>query len=271
MCIFSLPNDYNFDNNPKRFIEAEARYAQSDVTDGFLNVYGTGDGGGGPSRMDIEMGRRLHNTEGCPRVMFAYAEDYFNVLRAVPRDTLPKWSGEMYLELHRGTYTSQGRMKQDNRNCERAMSALEFLCTLTHGVPKPVLDRLWKQILLHQFHDILPGSSIGEVYDDAKRALSSCQQEIGKLTRETLTKHFGTGNTPYILNTLGWERTAVVELSCDVFADSAAMVSSQEQSFLLTDDGAVLPVEREENILRVLVTAPAMGVDSITNQGSRRG
>ncbi|MCG2760617.1 MAG: alpha-mannosidase, partial [Candidatus Delongbacteria bacterium] len=166
---FLPTNDYNFSNMPARMIESEKRYAQSDVSDEFLNLYGIGDGGGGPSRIHIELGKRQENLEGVPKFKFSFARDFFEKIAKIPKKDLPEWSGELYLELHRGTFTTQALMKKYNRDMEIALHDLEFLGILIKDYPKDEIDMIWKDTLLNQFHDILPGSSINRVYKDAHK------------------------------------------------------------------------------------------------------
>ena len=164
---FLPTNDYNLSNLPSKLIESEERYAQSDVSDEFLNLYGIGDGGGGPSPVHIELGLRQQDLEGAPKFKFSKAQDFFDKIAKIPKADLPKWTGELYLELHRGTYTTQSLMKKYNRDLEIALRDLEFLGTWIKKYPQAEVERIWKDTLLDQFHDILPGSSINWVYKDA--------------------------------------------------------------------------------------------------------
>ena len=166
-------NDYNFSNNPSAFQATESRFAQAELADGFLNLYGIGDGGGGPTRNHIEYGLRLGNLEGCSKFKFAKAEDFLSYYDTLDPALLPKVYGELYLEFHRGTYTTQARMKKQNYLCENKLRTAETLLalgavpSLKEGDADTLLKRIWEDTLLLQFHDILPGSSIGPVYKDA--------------------------------------------------------------------------------------------------------
>ncbi len=137
-----------------------------------LFSFGWGDGGGGPSERMLENYARLKTFPALPRLRMTRVEDFFATL---PEEGLPEWVGELYLELHRGTLTSQGEIKALNRAAEHRLLEAEAFATIAdlHGVPYPreELERLWKRLLLNQFHDILPGSSIKEVYEDAHRQL----------------------------------------------------------------------------------------------------
>ncbi|HKJ86370.1 MAG TPA: alpha-mannosidase, partial [Spirochaetia bacterium] len=124
---FLPTNTYNAANVPGEMIEAEKRFAQADVSGDWLNLYGIGDGGGGPSRRHIEYALRSQKTEGLPRLKLAPADEFLKRVAKIPADRLPLWRGELYLELHRGTYTTQGRIKHLNRRLELTLRDAEFL------------------------------------------------------------------------------------------------------------------------------------------------
>ncbi|MCX7706554.1 MAG: alpha-mannosidase, partial [Anaerolineae bacterium] len=133
-------------------------------------VFGLGDGGGGPTLAMLEQLARMKDVDGLPRVEMRSPAEFFARCEADIREPTV-WSGELYLELHRGTYTTQARVKRANRQCELLLRDVEFLsavATCLKGLPYPgaELERLWKLVLLNQFHDIIPGSSIAEVYRD---------------------------------------------------------------------------------------------------------
>lgn len=165
-------NDYNFSNNPSAFIATENRFAQAELADAFLNLYGIGDGGGGPTRNHIEYGIRQQNLEGTSRFRFSTATEFLKHYAQIDAALLPKMYGELYLEFHRGTYTTQAKMKLDNHTSEILLSQAEAVSTVCgllnkdHAYPQQ-LRPIWQNTMLMQFHDILPGSSIGMVYEDA--------------------------------------------------------------------------------------------------------
>ena len=151
-------------------IGAWDRYQNKDLNNEVLICYGFGDGGGGPTRQMLECSSRLEKgIAGIPKVVQESPVEYFERLdeRVRNHKRLPVWEGELYFEYHRGTLTSMGRNKKGNRKSELAMMDLELLSVLAQekGVsyPKDELDRMWKIVLLNQFHDILPGSAIHEV------------------------------------------------------------------------------------------------------------
>jgi alpha-mannosidase len=132
-------------------------------------VYGWGDGGGGPTREMLETIRRAHDLQGLPRTRQATPAEFFAALESEPYER-PVVVGELYFEYHRGTYTSQAFTKKANRRGEQSLHDAELLAVARgDAYPHGELERLWKLLLLQQFHDILPGSSIGLVYEDARR------------------------------------------------------------------------------------------------------
>jgi alpha-mannosidase len=147
-----------------------------------LFSFGWGDGGGGPSERMLESYARLREFPAMPRLRMARVNDFF---ADIPEDGLPRWVGELYLELHRGTLTTQAKVKRLNREGEHRLLEAEAFATLAarRGAeyPSEELERLWKTLLLNQFHDILPGSSISEVYEDTHRELGETVASAGAL------------------------------------------------------------------------------------------
>ena len=151
-------------------------YQQKAINNELLDLFGYGDGGGGPTRTMLETGRRLESAAGVPKSTFGKSEPFFDRLHNRVKDNplTPQWVGELYLENHRGTYTSQGRIKRGNRVGETLLRGAELFGTLaaiTTGADynKAELDSAWEKILLNQFHDILPGTCVPEAIADAMR------------------------------------------------------------------------------------------------------
>ncbi|GAA1340014.1 glycoside hydrolase family 38 C-terminal domain-containing protein [Streptomyces sanglieri] len=147
-----------------------------------LVPFGWGDGGGGPTREMLARAERLADLEGSPRVTIETPSDFFAAAEA-EYERPPVWLGELYLELHRGTYTSQARTKQGNRRSEHLLREAELwaaTAAVRAGFPYPQeeLDRIWKSVLLHQFHDILPGSSIAWVHREAEATYARIAEEL---------------------------------------------------------------------------------------------
>ena len=191
---------YNGYINPSQMKGAWARYSQKYLNEEVLCSFGFGDGGGGPTKDMLENQRRLaKGLPGMPRTKMSTAKEFFHVLdkHVTDKKYLPTWVGELYLEYHRGTYTSMARNKKFNRKAEFAYQNEEMYATLdaqTAGgaYPEKELHEGWEVILRNQFHDILPGSSIKEVYDDSKAEYEGIFAENKALTDATLA-HIAAG------------------------------------------------------------------------------
>jgi alpha-mannosidase len=152
--------------DPKTLAAQWKQVRHKDVQDRRLSAFGFGDGGGGPQYEQLEFVRRVGDLEGCPRTSYTSVSDFMRGLRDELQD-LPTWVGELYLELHRGTLTSIAAVKRGNRRAEIALRDAELTWTMAalrgRRYPAARLLKQWKVLLLNQFHDILPGSSIPEV------------------------------------------------------------------------------------------------------------
>ena len=229
---------YNGMLHPDAILGGWHRYQQKDINNDILISYGYGDGGGGPTREMLETSSRMDKgIEGVPKVRQAFARTYFDELKewVEGNKRLPTWEGELYFEYHRGTYTSMARNKRSNRKAELHMMDLELLGVLADpkvAYPDAELDGLWHGILINQFHDILPGSSIHEVYEVTKKEYEEMEAQISVLTDERVRALIREGEGVTVLNTTGFERDDVVELGdCDAEA-------------LLDENGSVYPVQQ---------------------------
>ena len=191
---------YNGYINPSQMKGAWKRYSQKYLNDEVLCSFGYGDGGGGPTKDMLENQRRLaKGIPGCPKTVMSTSQQFFHVLDKKVRDRkyLPSWVGELYLEYHRGTYTSMARNKKYNRRSEFAYQNMELYgilgeYLLKEAYPDKEIHEGWEVILRNQFHDILPGSSIKEVYDDSKEeyeAILSANREYTDRRLGSLADH----------------------------------------------------------------------------------
>ncbi len=165
--------------NADELYRAVKNYGEHDRANMSVMPYGHGDGGGGPTIEMLERLRRLKDFEGLPKVEQGTIRGFFE--DAIKQsDDWPVWVGELYLEVHRGTYTTQARTKKGNRKSEFLLRDAEFFALMTDptgaSYPHKVLEDAWKKVLLNQFHDIIPGSSINEVYKDAEAAYAEIEQ-----------------------------------------------------------------------------------------------
>ncbi|RPJ00178.1 MAG: alpha-mannosidase, partial [Chloroflexi bacterium] len=166
------------------------RYKQKTANHHVMAAYGMGDGGGGPNRDMVERRARLENLAGLPQVIHSTAEQFFHAVEQAIPDNLPHWVGELYFQMHRGTYTTQSRTKRHNRKSEVLLHDAEALAAIGHLLKRPyphdVFHAAWETVLLHQFHDILPGSSIRDVYEDAEHSYTREQHRVSQALDETL-------------------------------------------------------------------------------------
>ena len=185
---------YNAMLNPNQIRGGWQRFQQKALDNHFIVSYGYGDGGGGSTDWMIENARRMSvPLPGTPVVKQTMPREFFEQLEERVKDDprLPKWSGELYLEYHRGTYTAMARNKRFNRKMELALRDAEFLCTYAHQVcgfeyPAQQLHDLWETVLTLQFHDILPGSSIKKVYDDALEMYTDAMEKVSAIKEQAM-------------------------------------------------------------------------------------
>ncbi len=199
---------YNSSALPGSLVAAETRFLDVANSDRALLVFGIGDGGGGPGEEHLERLQRSRDLAGLPTVEQETSERFFERI-AIHQERLSAWSGELYLECHQGTFTSQARMKMFNRNLEWALRRAELSASrawLMAGAawPAAALDAIWQDVLLHQFHDILPGSSIGRVYVEAEARSREMLAQLTTLTASADAQALPLGT--WAVNDQSWPR-----------------------------------------------------------------
>ena len=251
---FPPENSYNSMIRPKAFMKAQNDYRQADVSGDFMCLFGIGDGGGGPYPELIERGRRCAKLDGAPAFTFDRADKFFEKINK-EKDLFPTWKGELYLELHRGTLTTQSRTKRGNRKNEQLLTMTEFLCSMLPAdkYPAAELDKAWKVLLLNQFHDIIPGSSIDQVYATTEKEHAEIAATCEKLLKQAQEILFPRAdNSALILNSLSYDYDTVVELP------------ESWNGFTVTDaDGNVLPVQHEKGKTVAAVHLPKSSITLI--------
>ncbi len=253
-CVDSfLPTDYTYWTDPKQICDVWNARVQKRGLDAFLLPFGYGDGGGGPSRDYLEFLRREEDLEGMPRVRTESPLRFFEDMEAAggPQHT---YVGELYFSAHRGVFTSQAAIKRGNRKAEIALREAEMWGSLAmlrgNTYPLARMDAAWKRLLLNQFHDILPGSSIGKVYEDARRDHTWIISEAEAVKQDALA-NLAAGEGISVFNSLSFERSGLVPLP-DAFAGGA-----------VTGDGTEVPVQKTSDGLFGLVSVPACGALSL--------
>jgi alpha-mannosidase len=205
---FSPVDTYNAIMTPSQLRFAERNYKDHAGSSHSLVLYGHGDGGGGPTQTMIDRGRLASDLENVPRVTFGTVAGFFEKSQQEYGATAPRWVGEMYFEKHRGTYSTQVGTKQGNRSSERLLHELELWSALARVRP-PALDELWQHVLTQQFHDIIPGSSIAWVHDDAEAVHAEVASNIEALLVRVIP--VASGDT-HILNPAPVALRAVVDI-----------------------------------------------------------
>lgn len=250
-----LPTSYVYKTDPKEIAETWQKRVQVRDLDAFLLPYGYGDGGGGPTRDHVEYIRRESNLEGMPKVKNAAPLTFFKDMEAAggPVNT---YCGELYFTAHRGTFTVQAMVKKNNRRAEAALREMELWgsyalkCSAQYDQEKA--EEYWKELLLHQFHDILPGTCIARVYEEAiprvQKLIENVEEQTSAYQAELLK---GTEGVT-LFNSLSHERTEVIVLP-QCFAEGAK-----------TADGEEIPVQTialpgQGQGVAALVTVPSVG------------
>ncbi|MEV7416776.1 glycoside hydrolase family 38 C-terminal domain-containing protein [Streptomyces sp. NPDC089919] len=211
---FPPVDTYNSDLGGAQLAHAARNYREKGRGSRSLVPFGWGDGGGGPTREMLARAARLRDLEGSPRVTVERPDAFFEQARAEYPDA-PVWAGELYLELHRGTYTSQAKTKQGNRRSESLLHEAELWSATAavrvpgFGYPYDALERIWKTVLLHQFHDILPGSSIAWVHREARETYARLAAELTALTAAAQEALAGEGGVPLHFNAAPHARRGV--------------------------------------------------------------
>lgn len=235
----SFSTTYNGLLNAKQVMGTWQRYQNKDINEDVLTCYGHGDGGGGTTPQMLEEGRRLAKGVGrCPIVKQSGVREFFHRLEAnLEGKQIPKWSGELYLEFHRGTYTSMARNKKQNRKSEFLLGDAEFWQVFSMALkpgnpyPKEKLEQAWKLVLLNQFHDILPGSSCKDVYEDSdaqykevrrigEELLAAARTDILNGAESNVGAQENQPQQLAVFNQLSFARTGIAEISESVTEDN---------------------------------------------------
>lgn len=255
---------YNGNINPGAVKGIWDNYRDKDVNRELLISYGYGDGGGGVNRDMLEKRRCLDELPGLPHVKTSSAGEYFDKLKETFAQTdeyVHTWDGELYLEYHRGTYTSHAHNKRMNRKMELLYREAEWM-TVMKGIFEQSYDRMeqekltdgWKHILTNQFHDIIPGSSIREVYEDTRMDYEWIEQNARETEQDfwrAVTS--GTKDDYTVVNALNWERNELV------------MLPEMRDGSFFDSQKNTLRTQRTENGTLVEVTGiPSMGYEVIT-------
>ncbi|KAI7833296.1 glycosyl hydrolases family 38 N-terminal domain-containing protein [Kickxella alabastrina] len=237
---------YTANATANQLIESVKKHKDVAYTNESLYLYGHGDGGGGPNEGMLERLRRMEDVDGLPRVKQAHPNEFYEHVEKTAKD-LVSWRGELYFELHRGTYTSQAKTKKQNRQAEFLLRDLELLSVVARSLgknfvyPSKEITRLWKLACLNQFHDVIPGSSIEMVYKDSDAIYADVLKSAAAMKQEAVVSLFGgmgltlasEATGILVANTTSWPRTEIVAVPGLSAQLGAQQVRKQDQAALM--------------------------------------
>jgi alpha-mannosidase len=217
---FPPVDTYNSELSAAELARAQRQYAEKGRANTSLVPFGWGDGGGGPTREMLAAAARTRDLEGSPTVRITSPAEFFAAAEG-EYPNAPLWSGELYLEFHRGTYTSQARTKRGNRRSEHLLREAELWATTAAvrtgaAYPADILERCWRTVLLQQFHDILPGTSIAWVHQEAERNYARVAAELEDVIARSLAALVGEGDQEIVVNAGPYPRDGVPALGAAV-------------------------------------------------------
>ncbi|MEE3716181.1 glycoside hydrolase family 38 C-terminal domain-containing protein [Tumidithrix elongata RA019] len=248
------------------------------IQDG-LWLYGVGDHGGGPTADMLDLGREWSKSDLFFTVESGTAENFILSLKAsieASNANIPTWNDELYLEFHRGTYTTKADQKRQHRQTEILLGNAEKLCAIAAIVkaanyPKAQLDLAWQGLLLNQFHDILPGTSIPEVFEDADRTWAEVRDICNGLIAEAISCRMRTAASPplsepettyQVWNLLNWSRSELVEIPVEIPKEFSSDRNPIENSYFIepNNPSELIPTQQTEHgILFRATDIPSMG------------
>ncbi len=263
----SIYYTYNGQITPETVKGIWDNYNDKNISQELLLSYGYGDGGGGVNREMLEMRRRLDKIPGLPNVKNGRAGDFFEKLHKQVEESdqyIHTWDGELYLEYHRGTYTSQADIKRANRKLELLYREAEWLSVLNSlatrdwkDYPQGELNNGWKIILRNQFHDIIPGSSINEVYEDTReeyrdafnigyRELNNSLNNLTKnIEYKKVNSNVEKGYYYTVFNSASWQLTGYIEIPVEEWNSKGSWVDINGEKLTAekTNDNWIIEVK----------------------------
>lgn len=243
---------YNAMADAREALGTWKNFQQKELHKDLLMAYGHGDGGGGPTREMLENIRVMQRFPGLPQMKPSSAKAFFESIEPLAESRMmPVWNGELYLEYHRGTYTSQARNKRANRKSEFLLHDTEFVATLAslitrYSYPADELRTAWRLVCLNQFHDIIPGSSIGAVYDESQQQYRELTDRVTRVRQEALEVLIHElGGDVLLVNPTSFTQPGLVFVPGDVnrgfTRDGRVLLTQPASSGLWVDAGEIEP------------------------------
>jgi len=253
LAHFPPEDTYNASLKAESLIRGAERFREKGLVDKFVSLFGVGNGGGGPKEEHIEFGLRCMDKEGVPKIEFGAASKFFKYFEQFQGD-LSVWDAELYLELHRGTLTTQAQNKKMNRKLEYQLCNTEMLlsCLELTEYPAAEMARLWQILLRNQFHDILPGSSITSVYRTSSQDYDDLDTEVLGLQMSAARKLFNADeNSLVVFNPTSYEYHGSIELP------------PEWESTTYPNNASILS-QKEHGTVRALVRVPSLEMLTLT-------
>jgi len=240
---FPPADTYNSDLGALDLARTERTFTAKGVAREVLALFGWGDGGGGPTREMLAQAERKRDLDGSPRIRLSNPHSFFTEAEAELPEP-PVWVGEMYLELHRGTLVSQQKTKRGNRHSEALLRQAELwatTATILRGTPYPaeILEDAWRTVLLQQFHDILPGTSIAWVHQDAEAGYARVAAILRELIADSLAVLAGDGDTPLAANAGPFAQAGVAAMGIAAATAPLVAVPRTMGDSLVLEDAAL--------------------------------
>ncbi|KAJ2853823.1 Glycoside hydrolase, 38 vacuolar alpha mannosidase [Coemansia erecta] len=246
LCHMCPAETYTAEAKANQLISSVKKHKDIGYTNESLYLYGFGDGGGGPSEEMLERLSRMKNVDALPKVKHAHPNEFYDYVSKNSKD-LVTWNGELYFELHRGTYTSQAKTKKQNRQSEYLLRDVEMLSAIARSLGKDLvypaaeITRLWKLVCLNQFHDVIPGSSIEMVYEDSDKIYADVLESARDMKENAIVALFGDSGMcateqatgTLVFNSTSWPRTDVVAVPGMSQGLGAQQVRKQDQATLM--------------------------------------
>lgn len=254
---FPPAETYNSDLGAADLARSERKFRQKGEARNVIGLFGWGDGGGGPTREMLAVASRKRNLDGSPRVRLSDPETFFQAASAELSEP-PVWVGEMYLELHRGTLISHARSKRGNRHSEALLRQAELwaaTAALRCGTEYPYeqLERAWERVLLLQFHDILPGTSIAWVHQEAEQEYAEIKEELTRLIDRSIAQLSGDGDEVVHANAGPIAQGGVPAMGIgQAVAEQIAPARESGDGFLLVDDHLRVEIDRRGTLVSLV-------------------
>lgn len=250
---------YNGLVTPHSVLGSWQKFKNKELSKDVLISYGYGDGGGGVNREMLELRRAMDVLPGLPHVKSERAGDFFRRIHEQVENSdryVHTWDGELYLEYHRGTYTSQAYNKKTNRKLELALAQTEWLSSMSYilggNYAQQELNDSWECVLLHQFHDIIPGSSIHEVYADSRVNYSAAEERM-ETVKEAALAHL----------TKETENCWSVYTTNSFAGKELVRIPEQRQGYFTDKEGTILPSQKIADGYEVLTETVPFGVTEV--------